>query len=350
MTDTQEPGDRRPVLRQAKLRALVADRWGAPDGGVAGLVPGGATLHTPGSCRGWVLVDDGSVASFGAALAWAQHTGVGDLHLLVEDAHPASDGTAPSGVMARRARQLRPAPSVWLMSGRSLAPVEPVPPAPDQPLPANAADVAATLRAHGVDPVIEHGVLIGEVLGLEIARLTCGVNGWGLEVGVGRHDRAARAELRPGQSTDSALDETVSLVRARRRAGAGPHPANVLARERWLRASAIRHPELVGLPGAVLHALPTALPRLDIRRPMPAPAGGVDATGRTVLVVCSTGVDVDLVPSAADCRLLHAPSARAVLAVPVGDDYPVTRRLAAWLDPPGEVVTVPADWARYATN
>jgi hypothetical protein len=61
-------------------------------------------------------------------------------------------------------------------------------------------------------------------------------------------------------------------------------------------------------------------------------------------VVCSVGVDTALVPLATDARLADGRNPRLVLAVPEGDDHPVTRRLAAALVEPAEVVTVPADW------
>jgi len=49
------------------------------------------------------------------------------------------------------------------------------------------------------------------------------------------------------------------------------------------------------------------------------------------------------VPFAADARdELAGPDARLVLAVPEGDDHPVTRELAARLAVPAEVVPVPA--------
>jgi hypothetical protein len=63
-----------------------------------------------------------------------------------------------------------------------------------------------------------------------------------------------------------------------------------------------------------------------------------------VVVVCSTGVDVDLVPVAADARLAFDRSARLVIAVPEGDDHRVTVALAAALEDPAEIVTVSRDW------
>jgi hypothetical protein len=50
------------------------------------------------------------------------------------------------------------------------------------------------------------------------------------------------------------------------------------------------------------------------------------------------GIDLDLVPTAADVRLAAGlPGARLVLAVPERDDHPVTRALAAMLTEPAEV-------------
>jgi hypothetical protein len=60
--------------------------------------------------------------------------------------------------------------------------------------------------------------------------------------------------------------------------------------------------------------------------------------------VCSTGIHVDLVPTAADVRLRDAPDARLVLVVPEGDDHPVNRDLAAALTSPADIVTVKRDW------
>jgi hypothetical protein len=60
-------------------------------------------------------------------------------------------------------------------------------------------------------------------------------------------------------------------------------------------------------------------------------------------VVCSAGIDLDLVPFAADARDAVAEAgARLLLAVPEGDDHPVTRELAARLAVPADVVPVPA--------
>jgi hypothetical protein len=61
--------------------------------------------------------------------------------------------------------------------------------------------------------------------------------------------------------------------------------------------------------------------------------------------VCSSGIDLNLVPAAADAWLADGrDGCRLIIAVPSGDDHPVTRDLAAALREPATVVTVPADW------
>jgi hypothetical protein len=194
------------------------------------------------------------------------------------------------------------------------------------------------LVAHGAEAVVEHGVLRGEVLGLEVARVVDGV----LQVGVGRHDRNARLDMRPGEDLGAALDETVAAVRERRRAGAARHPANTLARGRWLRSVVCASPGLAG--AASLRAVAPPLPWFDLPEAGAAPCVGMGEDGSPVVVVCSTGVEIDLVPTAADCRRLYSPGASLVLVVPEGDDLPVTRSLAAALARPADVRTVSRDW------
>lgn len=298
-----------------------------------------------------MLIDDGAVARFGPALAWADRQGAASLDVLVDGPAP----FAPS-VVARRAACFEPAPTVWAVSGRSLSPAvaaEPVAEGSSAHDPA----MVAELESQGLEVVSEHGVLRGEVLGLEVARTV----GDRLEVGVGRHDRIARSEMRPGETTAAALAEAARVVRSLRRAGAPPHPANTLARSRWLRSVLVQAPGLLGLSSLTPVAPP--LPWFDLPEAGAAPAVGhlrspVPGSPFTpgvaftpVVVVCSVGVDLDLVPTAADCRLLYAspPSASQLwLVVPEGDDLPVTRALAARVSPPAEVRVVPRRWEHLA--
>jgi hypothetical protein len=295
-----------------------------------------------------VLIDDGVVSRFGPALAWAWRHGVDELHVLVEPALPAGPSLS-SEVIARRAAAMSNPPHVWTVEGRdvSIAAVAEIVAADSG---ASNGDSARCLdayrdllRDHGAEPVFEHGVLRGEVLGLEVARVV----GDRLQVGVGRHDRLARVEMHPDQDLGLGLDDAVGAVRSRRRLDEPRHPANTLARGRWLRSIVCARPELVGARDLVPVEPP--LPWFDLPDAGAAPACGTSSqTGRPVVVVCSVGVELDLIPTAADSRLIHRPQAGLVVAVPEGDDLPVTRALAAALAEPAEVQVVPRGWEALA--
>ena len=248
----------------------------------------------------------------GPALAWARREGVVSLDVVV-------DSPAVAGVLARRAACFAAPPQVWLGGWRA----EPAPPS------VASVDVdlslAPLIEEAGAEPVIEHGTLYGEVLGLEVCRVVDGR----LEVGVGEHDREAQQLVHAGRPPEKALRFAVETVRANR-------PVD-LAASRWLRGVVVRRPELVGFDR--LEPVAPPLPRRDLRDLVAAAAMGDGA-----VVVCSAGIDLDLVPTAADARLMHAPDARLVLVVAERDDHPVTRALAAALAQPADVVTVPDDW------
>ena len=276
---------------------------------------------------GWVLSQ--GPPPVGGALGWATGAGVGELHVLT---------TEGGGAAARQLAAFAIDTDVWRVNGTALQPVPPealVPPAqPDADLLALATD----LEAAGAEVIVEEGVVRGEVLGLEVARVGRDDDGRPtIEIGVGRHDRYAHALL---GTTD--LAGVVAQVRGQRRAGVPPSPANQLAPERWLRAVAVADPSLVG--ARHLERLPSPVTRPDLLRRAPAPAAGLDRDGASIVVVFSVGVDPELVPAASDARRAVAGDHRLVLAVPEGDDLPVTRRLAALLRDPADVVTVSREW------
>jgi hypothetical protein len=101
-------------------------------------------------------------------------------------------------------------------------------------------------------------------------------------------------------------------------------------------------PSLIG--AAALEPAEPTIERTNLKDPAPAIAFGQDDAGRPLVVACSVGVDLDLVPSAADARAALSPGARLLLIVPERDAHPVIRRLAASLLEPAEVVTVPDDF------
>jgi hypothetical protein len=321
--------ERRQALLGVKLAALVRDRWGdGPRRPVP--FPGGAALRGDGdSSTGWVLVDERPTRALGGAMAWAWRQGVVELHVVVDEA---------AGGLARRARLFSTPPSIWLVEGRALREA-----APDA-IPAETASALELavyqdlIRTAGAEAVVEHGIVRGEVLGLEVALVEDGR----LMVGVGKHDREAHAMANPDRPAADALAVAVDAVRTFRRADAGAHPANQLSVERWLRAAVIARPDMVGLPAdAELAPVSSPVVRDDLRQAAPAPALGAGA-----LVVCSVGIDTDLVPAAADAWAANGRAPRLMIVVPEGDDPPVTRALAALLAHPADVVTVPRSWRR----
>jgi len=338
----------REALLRVKLNALVRSQWGAAvvEAGPEASFPGGAAIApaAPGGAA-YVVVDGATYRSLGGVLAWALRHEAGAVNLfLLPDA---SEETA--SLLARRAGAFALPVAVWRLEPPNLRPAVAAGFSPPPPLPAAAAPMAEILRRAGVEPVVEFGVLTGEVLGLEVARVVVDAAGARLEVGVGSQDREAHRGLEPNRGPDLQLAEVVALIRRLRTPEATAHLANSLAGERWLRAVVVARPELVG--AAWLAPVPPALPRGDLRTSTAAMAAGVDRAGRPVLVATSTGIDLDLVPAAADARRAGGKDlagARLILAVPPADDHPGPGSWPALLTDPAEVVTVPADWKGLA--
>ena len=326
--------DRRSRLRALKLQTLVRDHLGSPIAPTPGVFPLGAAFELDATA--WVLVEDDPAHGLGPALAWAIRNGADRLQLLA-----ATD----TGLLARRAEHFRLPIDVWHVEDRALLPAvaEPAFP-PPQPFDAHLA-LIPTIVAGGAVAVVEHGVVSGEVRGLEVCRVvddphTGAVR---LEVGVGAHDREAFAIIHGDVPTVEALSGVVEAVRAHRSPGA-PHPLNRLAPERLLRWRLEQEPSIVGL--ASLTPTQPPVPRRNVKDPTPCSAIGRRADGTEVLVVCSVGVDLDLVPYAIDARL-HEPSVdgevvgREVMVVlPSRDLLPVTADLAGLADQTLSLVSV----------
>ena len=195
----------------------------------------------------------------------------------------------------------------------------------------------------GVDVVIEHGRIHGEIRGLEIARVVVDDEGAArVEVGVGRHDREAFTMVHGTLPTVEALASVIASVEAVRHPGAEPHPLRQLAAESWLRWRLIDDPALVGL--RELRAAESTIARESLDEGGATIAVGRDHAGNDVVVACSVGIDLDLVPSAADARLALAPESPLVIVLPERDLHPATRQLAASLRRAAMFITVAGDW------
>jgi hypothetical protein len=281
----------RAALLLVKLRALAIDHGADP----AGVVPGdfglGAAL-TAGD-EAWVLLDRDARLGLGPALIWALRRDAVRLHLLADTA---------TGLLARRAAAFRLPISVWLVDGRAL--IEALPdelPAPAE-LPAAHRQFEALIREAGAVPVIEHGVLTGEVAGLEVCRVVTDPDSGEvrLDVGVGAHDRETFQLLHGDRPKIEALAGVVAAVSPHRLPSAAIHPLNRLAASRGLRAALIARPRLIGAS----HVAPIDPPfaRPNVKDAVPCVALATIA-GEPTLVVCSAGVDLDVVPFATDARL-----------------------------------------------
>ncbi len=186
--------------------------------------------------------------------------------------------------------------------------------------------------------VVEHGWIIGECRGLEVARVSGVGDEQRLDVGVGAYDQGAFAVMNPDMTPDQSLAEVVAQVLQHRRRRAGPHPINRLVRERWLRAELVEDPSALGL--AALTAVEGATPRDGLYDVAPAFAW---ASAERTLVACSVGIDLDLVPAAAEVGARHG-AEQIVLVLPERDQHAMTAAVAAQCRVPIDIVTADVPW------
>jgi len=345
------PPERRRKLQELGLRALVKRRFGADVAASARAVHFAAGAAVVGGQRGGgrlAAVFADSSTALGSAIDTAHREGVDHLYFFAE---------LNTRAVARRAPEFTVTTTVVSPDGEFEA-LAPEHAERTRPVPAGLEEASGRMSASGLDVVWEDGALIGEWLGLEVARANFdgeAPGGVAFDVGVGKHDREGNRMLYPRGPTDELIAHAVATVAELRRPEAGTHPASQLVPERWLRAVVCRHPELVGLD--TLRPAPPPEARTDLRQRGVAPAWGLGPGDQPFAVVCSVGGDPDLVPQAADVRL-HAPgwldlpsSATAgpeawqlVIAVPEGDDHPLTHRLVGLLRCPATIVTVPRGW------
>jgi len=320
--------ERRALLLDAKLRALATD-LDIPVDGEPSPLGGGAALVVDGTTVALAGEDAPERALGSALLLAARHEA--DRVVLFHDV------AAVAAVDARRSAALAPSPEVRLVAGPSSEPAVPSGPLGPIESPSMPEGFEDLCRGAGVDPVCEHGTWRGEVLGLEVVRATEA----GFEPGVGRFDREASALLHGDLPTSESLAAAADHVRAQRHRGAGAHPLATLARERWLRHDLLADPARVGLVD--LWPVDPPVERGGLREPAPAPAVGTAPDDERVLVVCSVGVDADLVPATADLMLRERPD-RVVVVLPPRDVLSPVERAVARLAVSAVVVGVDGTW------
>jgi hypothetical protein len=157
-----------------------------------------------------------------------------------------------------------------------------------------------------------------------------------IEVGVGANDREAFRLIHGDVPAAEALRGVVDSVRRHRNAAAPQHPLNRMARERYLRWRLEEDPGLVGMAEVVPAEPP--VPRPSLRESVPCVARGVDPSGSTRRLVCSTGIDPDLVGFVADVQLMS--DDEVIVVLPSRDRLPITDELLGLLRRPVAVRTV----------
>ena len=339
-TDEAARSERRGRLVGIKLRTLVEEHTGRGDLGdcVVSFAPGAALMV---GSDAWVYLDADASTRLGAALVWATRAHAASLNLVVERG---------DGVLARRSGEFTLPIRVWRAVGRSLIAAEAEVLTPPAPVPTEHLELRPLIVEGGAVPGVEHGVLFGEVRGLEVCRVVtdAALDTVRLEVGVGTHDREAFQIMHGDVPTVESLARIVDAVETHRDAGEPAHPLNRLAKERFLRWLLMNEPQTVG--ASALAPFPPPVARANLKDAVPCVATGPDADGDgNVVVVCSTGVDLDVVPFAADARLAAELAGisgagrsrpRLVVAMPRRDHIDVTAAIANLLADPLEFVTI----------
>jgi hypothetical protein len=210
------------------------------------------------------------------------------------------------------------------------------------------------IEGAGATAVVEHGVVVGEVRGLEVCRVvdhpTVGhfaelgdfeipapadesPEGVLLEVGVGANDREAFRMLHGDIPTIEALAAVVDSVLDHRSTAVGQHPLNRLGQERFLRWQLEQDPAAVGM--VEVTAVDPPQPRPNLKDPIPCVARGEAPDGSSATIVCSVGVDLDLIGFVADVQELLDPP--VIVALRPRDAVAITHELLGLLSTPVDV-------------
>jgi len=331
-------------MAHLRLRAIVdAQRGGAGAGGAIGgrsdveVSEFGQAVGLVVDDCAWVLVTGRYERSLGPALMWALRNNATSLKLLLNER---------AGELARISAHFDFAIEVFEVDAAGVARV--AVPKDATKIEVSVADemFADFIKSAGADVVREHGVISGEVCGLEVCRVVratsaSDLDGAGeseLEIGVGAHDRETFKLLHGRTATVESLRKVIAEVAARRAVGAQVHPLNQLARERMLRHYVCLSPQLVGAKS--LQPAQPPIARTNLKDVVPCCAVGVSLTGEKMVVIFNVGVDPDVVSFGADARGQINASADLVFAMPTRDIVPAVEQIAQMLRRPARFVGV----------
>lgn len=281
--------------------------------------------------QGWIYVGEQHARALSPALLWAAKNIIGSLNVVTE---------VDAGVLARRAQLFNADISVWELNSGKVSRAAAASPLPTVTVPDDHERFALMIETSGAEIVREHGLLTGEVLGLEVCRVVNGDAGESarLEIGVGAHDRETFQLVYGREATVESLSRVAGIVRDHRSEGSVPHPLNRLAPERMLRHRIISSPELVG--AITLQPAEPPVVRINVKDEMPCVAIGTLNDGSPAVVVCTASIDVDVVAFGADARFRISPDAELIIATHANNVTPSLRKLAQTLRNPARFVEV----------
>ncbi|MFM8249590.1 MAG: hypothetical protein ACKOAE_10170, partial [Acidimicrobiaceae bacterium] len=225
MTNNADTSSHALRMAHLRLRAIVdAQRGGFGTGGAIG---GSSDVEVSefGQAVGlvvddvaWVLVTGRHERSLGPALMWALRKNATSLKLLSSER---------AGELARIATHFDFAIEVFEVDAAGT--VRFAKPKSAEKIEVSVADemFAEFIKSAGAEVVREHGVISGEVCGLEVCRVvratgaddSVGASESELEIGVGAHDRETFKLLHGRTATTESLRKVIAEVAARRAVG-----------------------------------------------------------------------------------------------------------------------------------
>ena len=360
MTDAP---DRRASLWAAKLRGSLARYW--PDAVVSEVVdlPFGSAVVSQDGATAWVVLELPVAASLGGVLAWAAKSApsASTVHALLP-----SDMTIwryPAGVWARLASYFDVDCHIHELTPQGCAEVSPTLLAGKSDAPDGARALRDVLAEARLEVVEEAGIIRGEVLGLEVARIMelgaehralAGLDleaadsdpMFGIDIGVGKFDQEIGRMLQTETVPVAALTRTADYVRLNRSVDAGPHPLAMLCRERWLRI------DWLAQRGIDLDDACFVEPPIEREALRESSICGVLIDN--ALHAFATGIDLDTIPQVADMAA-RCESERSGAVVSLDEVHlyvadptlaRVQQRLVPRLGRPITVHVMPAPWER----
>jgi hypothetical protein len=266
----------------------------------------------------WILIDGDASRALGPTIAWASRHNR-DIHVLVEK---------DSGILARRAAFFSSSISVWHVDEKSLLPAVAEPHLPIVEAEPEHLALLPLIASSGADGVVEHGVVVGEVSGLEMCRVVNdSVTGEArLEVGMGVNDREAFAMVHGEMPTEQALRNVIEAVQVHREPGAMVHPFNQFGAERLHRWRALQDPGSIGFVD--LQPADPPIKRTNLKDPVPCVAIGTLNGGQRAVAAFVNGIDLDVVPFALDAADMHGVE-NVVIAIRQRDVTESLRRMVS---------------------